>query len=77
MSFHLHAEVCLSSWFVHLQISSRKFVQKNKKELKEADEHNLKARLVGPLFSRTTFPAMLIPWLEGIGAIDQLSFESR
>ena len=58
MSFHLHAKVCLPSLFVHLQISYGKFVQKNKKELIKADDQNLKARLVGTLFSRTTFMAL-------------------
>ena len=68
---------CLPSLFVHLQISSRKFVRKNKKELIEADEHNLEARLVGPLFSRTTFLALVLLWLEVIGAIGQLSLSLR
>ena len=77
MSFHLHAKVCLPFLFVHLQISSEKFVQKNKKELMKADEQNLKARVVGILFSRTTLLALHISWLKVIGAIDQLSLPSR
>ena len=80
MSFHLHAKVCLPSLFVHLQICFRKFFGKNKNKQSEADEQNLAACLVGPLFSQTTLVAPILPWLQVIDAIDQLylpSFDFR
>ena len=76
MCFHLHAKVCLTSLLVHLQISSKNFVRKKKKQ-SEVDEHKLEAYLVDPQFLQTTFPALVLPWLKVIGVIEQLSLLSR
>ena len=65
--------LCCSSTF---KILLGKFVRQNKKKQLKADENNLEACLVGPLFSQTSLRTPVVLWLV-ISAIDQLSLPSR